>query len=80
MDYKSLFQDELKKSIEQLEEHHQLTFVLRYMQELSVKEIAEITEVSEGTVKSRLFYSTKKITAKLEMFNPINENDLFKIR
>lgn len=77
---KSLFQDELKKSIEQLEEHHQLTFVLRYMQELSVKEIAEITEVSQGTVKSRLFYSTKKITAKLEMFNPINENDLFKIR
>ena len=77
---KSLFQAELKKAIAQLEEHHQITFVLRYMQEMSIKEIAEITEVSEGTVKSRLFYATKKITAQLEMFNPINENDVFKIR
>lgn len=76
---KSLFQAELKKSIEQLEEYHQISFVLRYMQELSIKEIAEITEVSEGTVKSRLFYATKKITSKLELFNPTNENDLFKI-
>ena len=77
---KMLFQSELKKSIEQLEEYHQSTFVLRYMQELSIKEIAVITEVSEGTVKSRLFYATKKITAKLELFNPTNENDLFKIQ
>lgn len=77
---KSLFQSELKKSIEQLEEYHQITFVLRYMQDLSIKEIAEITEVTEGTVKSRLFYSTKKITSKLEIFNPSNQNDLFKIR
>lgn len=77
---KTLFQSELKKSIEQLEEYHQETFVLRYMQELSIKEIGVITEVSEGTVKSRLFYATKKITAKLELFNPTNENDLFKIQ
>lgn len=77
---KSLFQSELKKSIEELEEYHQISFVLRYLQELSIKEIAEITEVSEGTVKSRLFYATKKITAKLEIFNPTNENNLFKIQ
>jgi RNA polymerase sigma-70 factor (ECF subfamily) len=76
---KALFQTELKKAIEQLEEYHQIAFVLRYMQELSIKEIAEITEVSEGTVKSRLFYATKKITVKLELFNPTKENDIFKI-
>jgi len=77
---KTLFQSELKKSIEQLEDYHQITFVLRYMQELSIKEIAEITEVSEGTVKSRLFYATKKITSKLEIFNPKNEKNIFKIQ
>ncbi|MDG1331874.1 MAG: sigma-70 family RNA polymerase sigma factor [Crocinitomicaceae bacterium] len=77
---KSLFHAELKKSIEQLEEYHQISFVLRYMQELSIKEIAEITEVSEGTVKSRLYYATKKVTSRLELFNPKNENDLFKIQ
>lgn len=77
---KSLFHTELKKSIEQLEEYHRISFVLRYMQELSIKEIAEITEVSEGTVKSRLYYATKKVTSKLELFDPRNENDLFKIQ
>lgn len=77
---KTLFQSELKKSIEQLEDYHQIAFVLRYMQEFSIKEIAEITEVSEGTVKSRLFYATKKITSKLEIFNPKNEKNIFKIQ
>ena len=77
---KALFLTELKKSIEELEEYHRICFVLRYMQEMSIKEIAEITEVSEGTVKSRLYYATKKITSKLELFNPINENGLFKIQ
>ncbi|MFK7785189.1 MAG: RNA polymerase sigma factor [Crocinitomicaceae bacterium] len=77
---KSLFQVELKKSIEQLEEYHRISFVLRYMQELSIKEIAEITEVSEGTVKSRLYYATKKVTSRLALFNPKNENDIFKIQ
>jgi RNA polymerase sigma-70 factor (ECF subfamily) len=77
---KSLFQAELKKSIEQLEGYHQISFVLRYMQELSIKEIAEITDVSEGTVKSRLYYATKKVTSRLEVFNPKNEKDIFKIQ
>lgn len=77
---KSLFNKELKHSVEALDEHHRISFVLRYMQELSIKEIAEITEVSEGTVKSRLYYATKKITTKLEVFNPRNEGNLFKIQ
>ena len=77
---KQLFQSELKKAIDHLEEYHQLAFVLRYMEELSIKEIAEITEVSEGTVKSRLYYASKKITSKLEQFNPLNDTHLFKIQ
>lgn len=77
---KEVFHAVLKQAIDELEVHHRLTFVLRYMQELALAEIAEITEVSEGTVKSRLFYATKKVAQKLEEFNPKSEGMLFKIQ
>jgi len=38
---------------------------------LSIKEIAEIIEINEGTVKSRLFNATKKMAENLKEFNPI---------
>lgn len=77
---KEVFHAALKQAIDQLEVHHRLTFVLRYMQDLGLAEIAEITEVSEGTVKSRLFYASKKVALKLEEFNPRSEGMLFKIQ
>lgn len=77
---KEVFHAALKQAIDQLQVHHRLTFVLRYMQELGLAEIAEITDVSEGTVKSRLFYATKKVAQKLEEFNPKSEGILFKIQ
>ncbi len=40
-------------------------FLFRYREGFSVKEISEILNISEGTVKSRLFYTRKKI--ELEM-------------
>jgi RNA polymerase sigma factor (sigma-70 family) len=76
---KTAFRNVLRKAIEQLEDHHRSTFILRYMEELSIKEIAEITETSEGTVKSRLFYATKKITAALKEFKPNFEEHVFKL-
>jgi len=36
------------------------------MHELTLNEIAEVTEVSLGTVKSRLFYTTKKLAKSLQ--------------
>jgi len=41
-------------------------FVLYYMQEFSVNEIAEITEVPVGTVKSRLFAARKRMRELLQ--------------
>ena len=45
---------------------------MKYKQHLSIKEIAEIADISEGTVKSRLFNSLKKLSGKLEFFKPEN--------
>jgi RNA polymerase sigma-70 factor (ECF subfamily) len=41
-------------AVEQLPEHHRVVFVLREMQGKTYEEIAEITGVNLGTVKSRL--------------------------
>ncbi|MBX7094398.1 MAG: sigma-70 family RNA polymerase sigma factor [Flavobacteriales bacterium] len=64
------FNELLHKELENLEEIQRTTFLLRYKMDLSIKEIAEITEASEGTVKSRIFYTIKKLSEKLRMFDP----------
>jgi RNA polymerase sigma-70 factor (ECF subfamily) len=76
---KEVFHQLLSLAIEQLENHHSMVFVLRYMEELSIKEIAEIIEQPEGTVKSRLFYATKKVTQKLNDFRPEQVGQHFKL-
>jgi len=68
------FKSDLKAEIEQLSHDHKVVFILRYHQQFSLKEIADITESNVGTVKSRLFYATQKITKSLESYRP--ENDL----
>ena len=76
---KQAFKEALKRAVERLEDHHRLTFVLRYLQEMNIRDIAEITDTSEGTVKSRLFYATKKVAKELHEFNPSGEETLFKM-
>ena len=65
------FRDEFTKSLEDLDRKHSEVFKLRHIDGLSIKEIAEVLEISDGTVKSRLFYATKYLAASLEDFNPI---------
>lgn len=67
----SLFTDRLKEELNELSFSHREVFILRFKQGLSLKEIAEVLDVSEGTVKSRVFYTLKKLSANLKEFNPI---------
>ncbi|MFM7467028.1 MAG: RNA polymerase sigma factor, partial [Crocinitomicaceae bacterium] len=55
---------------EQLDDKHKEVFVLRHFEGLSMKEIGEVMELNEGTVKSRLFYATKQLAEQLKVFNP----------
>ena len=64
------FQNALSKELNRLDSEKFCTFVLRYIENFSIKEIAEIMSCSQGTVKSRLFYTTKKIADRLKYFNP----------
>lgn len=65
------FQDAFQKSLVDLDDKHREAFSLRHLEGLSIKEIAEVLEINEGTVKSRLFYATKYLAESLKEFNPI---------
>jgi len=47
-------------------------FILKYQEDKTHEEIAEIQSCSAGTVKSRLHYTLKILEEKLHQFNPNN--------
>lgn len=51
----------IKAAIDSLPDDQRTTVVLREIEGLSYKEIADATGVAEGTVMSRLFYARKKL-------------------
>jgi RNA polymerase sigma-70 factor (ECF subfamily) len=52
-------------AIEKLEDKYRLVVVLYYLQELSLREIAEIVDAPTGTIKSRLFYARQQLRCAL---------------
>lgn len=73
------FRKILRREIHQLEHHHKVVFILRHLEQFPLNDIAEITETSVGTVKSRLFYATKKISHQLKDYSPDHWQEVFKI-
>jgi RNA polymerase sigma-70 factor (ECF subfamily) len=65
------FREEFEQSLDALDLKHSEAFKLRHIEGLSIKEIAEVLEISDGTVKSRLFYATKYLAESLKEFNPV---------
>lgn len=70
-----LFLSALEKELDKLEPEKRLVFILRYQENLAVKEIAEVAGLKEGTVKSKLFYITKKLADNLQDLNPLNNEE-----
>ncbi len=60
---------ELQTYINSLKPEQRSLIILRFKFNLSVKEIAEIYECPEGTIKSRLFYATKELSTKYKIHN-----------
>ena len=52
--------------LDALPEEQRLCVILYYQNEMSISEIAEALEISEGTVKSRLNYARKKVKQQVE--------------
>ncbi len=58
--------DQIRFSLEKLEEDRRTMFLLRYQQDLTIEEIAEIFEIPKGTVKSRLFHIKKFVERSIK--------------
>ena len=62
------FRDALHKALKILPEPYAMLFSLHYEEELTVPQIAQITELPEGTVKSRLHKAMNFIKKELKQY------------
>lgn len=67
---RQVFNRQLKKVLAGLTDEQRAAYTLRYEEELSVQEIAQIVCCPEGTVKSRLYYTLKVLQRSLSDYNP----------
>jgi RNA polymerase sigma-70 factor (ECF subfamily) len=56
----------VRGALTQLSEHYREVLVMRHLEQLTIKEIAAITGVTEGTVKSRLFRGMSQLHQVLD--------------
>ena len=66
------FMEDFEEKLQELDDKHRSVFTLRHLDGLALKEIAEILQINEGTVKSRLFYATKFLANQLSVYQ-LNE-------
>jgi len=66
----SNFEKAVQSELKKMDPEQSSTFLLRFQENLSIKEIGDILNCSSGTVKSRIFYITKKLALRLKEFNP----------
>jgi RNA polymerase sigma-70 factor (ECF subfamily) len=56
----------LWRALSNMDEKHRIPLVLRYYHEMSIAEIAQMLNISEGTVHSRLFVGRDRLRTALE--------------
>ena len=57
----------LWSAVDGLKDRHRLVILLRFKQQLSIKEIAQILETNEKTVYNRLYDAFRKLRVHLEL-------------
>jgi RNA polymerase sigma-70 factor (ECF subfamily) len=56
----------VREGLDELTPEHRLVLTWFYLEEMSVREIAEALSIPVGTVKSRLFHARNALRARLE--------------
>jgi RNA polymerase sigma-70 factor (ECF subfamily) len=64
------FQSALEQALYLLPSEQRSAFILKYQNQLSIREIQSILGCSEGTVKSRIYHAARKLACHLREFNP----------
>jgi len=68
---RQLFERRLQSEIDRFDPEQKMLFQFRFVEEMTVRKIAEIMECPEGTVKSRLFHLTRQLAKKLSIYKPL---------
>ena len=63
------FQKHIEFSLNKLSKKEKTAFVLRHYHEQSIKEIAQTTGLTSGTIKSLLFRAVKKLRKNMSYYN-----------
>lgn len=63
---RTMMANELRQAIDKLPEHHRIVVIMRYIQDLSYKEIAEAVDLPLNTVKSYLFRARQQLQCLLQ--------------
>lgn len=66
-----MFLQHLGRALDDLNFDHKETFILRFQEGFSIQEIAVMMNCSVGTVKSRIYYSTRKLANDLDAFKTL---------
>ncbi|MBL7975538.1 MAG: RNA polymerase sigma factor [Candidatus Kapabacteria bacterium] len=69
------FRTMLNATLDDVHPDSKTIFLLRYAEDFTLPEIAEVTGIPLGTVKSRLFYLIRHIAQQLKMFAPNTRNN-----
>tara|TARA_B100000508_G_scaffold141096_1_gene146881 strand:- start:116512 stop:117087 length:576 start_codon:yes stop_codon:yes gene_type:complete len=65
------FRKRLNVEVDKLSQTYKETFILRYKEDLKLKEIAEILDCPVGTIKSRLNHVTSVLAEKLKAYETL---------
>ena len=68
---RQLFERQLQWEIDRFDPEQKMLFQFRFVEEMTVRQIAEIMECPEGTIKSRLFHLTRLLAKKLSIYKPL---------
>lgn len=58
----------IQAALDQLSEQERNVFVMRHYHDMQIKEISEVAGIAEGTVKSLLFRSVRKLRERLAFY------------
>ncbi len=65
----------LMEAIDILNNDHRVVLILRYLNDLSIKEVAEVLDIPVGTVKSRTHHALKSLYRQMTAVRDINGLD-----
>lgn len=65
-----IFQSHLQEAVDKLDDKYKICFVLRYQEHKSIKEIGQLLDCPQGTIKSRLHRTLRILANELYLFDP----------